>query len=130
MGSGSFLKVVAKNFDVLAGPVVTLVYPLLPFWPYAKLITTCWLVLPYFSGAAYVYEHFVRPFFVNPQTINVWYIPRKKDVFNKSDDILTAAEKYIEENGTEAFKKLVSKADREGKSRSSNYMTFDDDYRY
>nr|DAD34845.1 TPA_asm: hypothetical protein HUJ06_005485 [Nelumbo nucifera] len=28
MGSGSFLKVVAKNFDVLAGPLVTLVYPL------------------------------------------------------------------------------------------------------
>ena len=28
MGSGSFFKVVLKNFDVLAGPMVTLVYPL------------------------------------------------------------------------------------------------------
>ncbi|XP_043725403.1 HVA22-like protein a [Telopea speciosissima] len=175
MGSGSFLKVVAKNFDVLAGPLVTLAYPLyasiraietksraddqqwltywvlysmitlfeltfakviewLPFWSYAKLIVTCWLVLPYFSGAAYVYEHFVRPFFVNPQTVNIWYIPRKKDVFSKPDDILTAAEKYIAENGTEAFEKLVSKTDKGVASRSrssSNYMIFDeDDYRY
>ncbi|KAK6924989.1 TB2/DP1/HVA22-related protein [Dillenia turbinata] len=30
MGSGAanFLKVVAKNFDILAGPIVSLVYPL------------------------------------------------------------------------------------------------------
>nr|CAB3467562.1 unnamed protein product [Digitaria exilis] len=28
MGSGSFLKVVAKNFDVLAGPIISLAYPL------------------------------------------------------------------------------------------------------
>ncbi|KAJ4960301.1 hypothetical protein NE237_020211 [Protea cynaroides] len=169
-GTGSFLKVVAKNFDVLAGPLVTLVYPLyasvraietksrvddqqwltywvlysmitlfeltfakviewLPFWSYAKLIVTCWLVLPYFSGAAYVYEHFVRPFYVNRQTINIWYIPRKKDIFSKPDDILTAAEKYIEENGPEAFETLVSRVDKGVASRRSNYI-FDDDYEY
>ncbi|KAK1267671.1 HVA22-like protein a [Acorus gramineus] len=149
MGSGSFLKVVAKNFDVLAGPLITLAYPLyasiraieskspvddqqwltywvlysfitlfeltfakllewLPFWPYAKLLATCWLVLPYFSGAAYVYEHYVRPFFVNPQTVNIWYVP-KKNIFSSPDDFLVAAEKFIEENGTEAFEKLASK---------------------
>lgn len=81
----------------------------LPFWSYAKLIVTCWLVIPYFSGAAYVYEHFVRPMFVNPQTVNIWYVPRKKDIFSKPDDILAAAEKYIEENGREAFEKLMRK---------------------
>lgn len=79
----------------------------IPIWSYAKLIFTCWLVIPYFSGAAYVYEHYVRPFFLNPQTINIWYVPRKKDVFSKPDDILTAAEKYMEENGTDAFEKLI-----------------------
>ncbi|KAG5230006.1 ABA-responsive family protein [Salix suchowensis] len=125
-GSGSFLKVLLKNFDVLAGPVISLVYPLyasiraietkshvddkqwltywilysmltlfeltfakvielLPFWPYAKLILTCWLVVPQFSGAAYIYENF-------------------KDIFSKPDDVLTAAEKYIEENGTYALR--------------------------
>uniref|UniRef100_A0A5B7AEV5 HVA22-like protein n=1 Tax=Davidia involucrata TaxID=16924 RepID=A0A5B7AEV5_DAVIN len=173
MGSatGNFLKVVAKNFDVLAGPVFSLVYPLyasiraietkspiddqqwltywvlyslitlfeltfakliewIPFWSYVKLIVTCWLVIPYFSGAAYVYEHYVRPIYVNPQNVNIWYIPRKKDAFSKPDDILTAAEKYIEENGTEAFEKLINRADGETRSRSSNYMFFDEDYIY
>ncbi|PIA27874.1 hypothetical protein AQUCO_07400006v1 [Aquilegia coerulea] len=151
MGLGEFLKVILMNFDILAGPLVTLVYPLyasvqaieskspiddqqwltywvlysmltlfeltfakvivwLPFWPYAKLIATCWLVLPYFSGAAYVYQHFVRPMFVNPQTINVWYVPwGKKDGLHKKEDILTAAEKYIQENGPQAFEKLISR---------------------
>ncbi|XP_039126326.1 HVA22-like protein a [Dioscorea cayenensis subsp. rotundata] len=192
MGSGSFIKVVAKNFDVLAGPLVTLVYPLyasvkaietkspiddqqwltywvlyslitlfeltfakviewLPFWSYAKLIFNCWLVLPYFSGAAYVYQHFVRPLFVNHQTVNIWYVPRKKDIFGKSDNALQAAERYIEENGPEAFENLISKAEKAPKARkgktksileevaaeqeakalnSNSYSIFDDLYRY
>ncbi|KAJ7953792.1 HVA22-like protein [Quillaja saponaria] len=173
MGSGNFLQVVVKNFDVLALPLVTLLFPLyasikaietksitddqqwltywvlysmitlfeltfakvlelLPFWPYAKLIASCWLVLPHFNGAAYVYKHFIRPFYMNPQrTAQIWYIPRKKNIFSKPDDVLTAAEKYIEENGTEAFERLISKADREARARKSgNYMIFDDDYIY
>lgn len=81
----------------------------IPIWAYAKLILTCWLVIPYFSGAAYVYEHYVRPFFVNQQTINIWYVPRKKDIFSKPNDILTAAEQYIAENGTEEFQKMINK---------------------
>ncbi|KAJ3695613.1 hypothetical protein LUZ60_000990 [Juncus effusus] len=155
MGSGSFFKVVAKNFDVLLGPVVSLVYPLyasvkaietkspvddqqwltywvlysfitlfeltfatilewLPFWPYAKLFFNCWLVLPQFNGAAYVYQNFVRPVLVNQQTVNIWYVPRKKEnIINnnlgKNDDVLQAAERYIQENGTEAFERLISK---------------------
>lgn len=79
----------------------------LPIWSYAKLILTCWLVIPYFNGAAYVYEHFVRPTFVTRETVNIWYVPRKKDVFSKPDDILTAAEKYIQEHGTDEFEQLI-----------------------
>lgn len=155
MGSGSLFKVLAKNFDVLAGPVITLVYPLyasvkaietkspvddqqwltywvlyslitlfeltcatviewFPFWPYAKFIFNCWLVLPYFSGASYVYQHYVRPLFVNQQTVNIWSVPRK-GVFSRPEDVLAAAERYIEENGPEAFEKLVNKAQRTSK---------------
>ncbi|XP_072953071.1 HVA22-like protein a [Typha angustifolia] len=196
MGSGSFISVVAKNFDVLAGPLVTLVYPLyasiqaietkspvddqqwltywvlysfltlfeltfatiiewLPFWSYAKLIFNCWLVLPYFNGAAYVYQNFVRPLFVNQEIVNIWYVPRKKDMFGKPEDVLQAAEKYIQENGREALAKLVSKArnltnpginrrsileeveaerkaraDRESRTPGESHTIFDEGYRY
>ncbi|KAL6875795.1 hypothetical protein ACP4OV_013308 [Aristida adscensionis] len=151
MGSGSLLKVLAKNFDVLAGPLVALAYPLyasvkaietkspvddqqwltywvlyslitlfeltfasiiqlLPFWPSMKLIFICWLVLPYFNGAAFVYQNYVRPIFVKNQMVNIWYVPQKKGLFGKSDDFLTALDKFVEENGTEALKKLANKA--------------------
>lgn len=30
-------------------------------------------------------------------------------MFSKQDDILTAAEKYMEEHGTEAFERLITK---------------------
>lgn len=49
---------------------------------------------------------------MNPQITTahqIWYIPRKKDIFSKQDDILTAAEKYMEEHGTEAFERLITK---------------------
>ncbi|GER35930.1 protein HVA22 [Striga asiatica] len=88
---------------------------LLPFWSYAKLIITCWLVIPYISEAAYVYEQYVRPYLVTRQkSLNIWYVPKKKDIFSKPDDILTAAEKHIQENGSEAFEKMINRVCREG----------------
>lgn len=172
-GGTAFLKVVLQNFDVLAGPVVSLVYPLyasikaietksplddqqwltywilysmitlfeltfakviewIPIWSYVKLIATCWLVIPYFNGAAYVYEHFVRPTFVNAQnrTVNIWYVPRKKDVFSKKDDIITAAERYIQENGTDAFRDIIDKAEHRGHKPRHEYGIFENDYQY
>ncbi|KAG8090564.1 hypothetical protein GUJ93_ZPchr0011g28596 [Zizania palustris] len=156
MGSGSLLKVLAKNLDVLAGPLVALAYPLyasvkaietkspvddqqwltywvlyslitlfeltfasviqwLPFWPSMKLILICWLVLPYFNGAAFVYQNYVRPVFVKNQMVNVWYVPQKKGLLGKSDDFLAALDKFIEENGPEALKKLTNKVSKSSK---------------
>ncbi|XP_022151172.1 HVA22-like protein c isoform X2 [Momordica charantia] len=100
-------------------------------WEYVKLIIMCWLVLPHFNGAAHVYKNFIRPFYMNPQTSTLWYIPQKtKHIFSTPDDVLSAAEKYMEEHGTEAFERLMNKAERERSRRNSNYMIFDDDYVY
>jgi receptor expression-enhancing protein 5/6 len=81
----------------------------LPFWHSLKLIFICWLVLPYFNGAAYVYQNYVRPAFIKNQMVNIWYVPQKKGLFGKSDDFLSALDKFVEENGTEALKKLANK---------------------
>ncbi|KAL0358072.1 UNVERIFIED_CONTAM: HVA22-like protein a [Sesamum calycinum] len=104
MGSGdNVFTVVAKNIDVLAMPAA--------------------------AGFSYVYENWIRPFYRNPQ-VKLWYVPRKKDIFSKPDDVLTAAEKYIEENGPEAFERLIARADREARTRRSSYTIFHEDYEY
>lgn len=56
----------------------------------------------------------MRPFFVNPRTINIWYVPRKKDALGKTDDILTAAEKYLQEHGPDAFENMINKVNQMG----------------
>lgn len=48
---------------------------------------------------------------MNPQSASskIWYVPRKKNIFRQQDDILTAAEKYMQEHGTESFERLIAK---------------------
>ncbi|KAL6513892.1 hypothetical protein OROHE_019348 [Orobanche hederae] len=68
-----------------------------PIWSYAKLICVCWLVLPYFNGASYVYGNFVRPFVGNPQVRMLRVRPRANIttiVNRRRDDILAPAETY------------------------------------
>jgi receptor expression-enhancing protein 5/6 len=86
-----------------------------------KLIFICWLVLPYFNGAAFVYQNYVRPMFVKHQMVNIWYVPQKKGLFGKSDDFLTALDKFIEENGPEALKKLTNKAGKSSKQSGKSW---------
>jgi len=44
-----------------------------------------------------------------PQGSQIWYFPQKKSLFSESDDVLSAAERYMEEHGTEAFERLINK---------------------
>ncbi|XP_057949982.1 HVA22-like protein a isoform X3 [Malania oleifera] len=127
-GSENFLAVVTKGFDALSGPAVALVYPMLPFWSYAKLIAVCWLVLPCFNGAPYVYEHFIRPFYWNAQTATIWHFPMNRGLFHKQDDLMTAAEKYMKMHGTEAFERLIKNAEMARAMRREN-MQYDEHYR-
>ncbi|RXH69904.1 hypothetical protein DVH24_007160 [Malus domestica] len=161
--SGNFLQVVANNLDVLALPLVTLVYPLyasiraietksrtddqqwLTYWVLYSLMTIfeltfakpsgmdlCQVDIHMLVGAATIQWSCICLSTIH-QTI--LYVPTNcsSDVgaglFSKPDDVLTAAEKYMEEHGTDAFERLISKVDRERTSRkSNNYMIFDDDY--
>ncbi|XP_022949577.1 HVA22-like protein a [Cucurbita moschata] len=167
-GAPNFFKVVLKNFDVLAGPVLGLVYPLyasiraietksqvddqqwltywvlhsmltlfeltfakalqwIPLWPYAKLVVVCWLSC--FNGAAYVYEQYLRPLMVNQQNVNVWYVPKGKDPLNKREDIITAAEKYIQEHGTGELQYMLDNTELNRRNGSS-YYGYAEEYEY
>ncbi|KAF4403188.1 hypothetical protein G4B88_027959 [Cannabis sativa] len=113
-GAGSFLKVILKNFDVLAGPVVSLVYPL---YASVRAIETKspiddqqWLT------------YWVLYSLITLTELTFAKDPDLKDVFSKPDDILTAAEKYIEENGPDAFEKIIHRADKS--RRNDNYAIF------
>ena len=50
------LRLKTKTINIL------LAFCRLPFWPYIKLLFCMWLVLPMFSGAAYIYSNFVRKY--------------------------------------------------------------------
>ncbi|PWZ17925.1 HVA22-like protein a [Zea mays] len=63
--------------------------------------------------------------FVNRQIVNIWYIPRNEKL-GKSDDVLSAAEIYIEQNGPEAFEKLISKSTKSSKSRNTKRLNLED----
>ncbi|GJT51123.1 HVA22-like protein a [Tanacetum coccineum] len=179
--AGDLLLLIAQNLDVLAGPLVSLAYPLyasiraietrnvtddqqwltywvlysmitlfeltfyslvewVPFWSYAKLIITCWLVMPQFSGATYVYQHYVRPFYTGNQTVNLWHVPGKKvvfasqddikkDVYTPHDDISVGAQNYAEDYGSVSFQDFVQPSGNGVQYRGNSSFT-DGDYMY
>ncbi|CAK9165166.1 unnamed protein product [Ilex paraguariensis] len=146
-----------KCFDVLAWPLVALVYPLcasvraietnsnchmrklvtywvlfslislfelalvrviewLPFLPQIKLLFVCWLVIPRFDGAYYVYKSLVHLCLsVDRQSVVKWLNKPKDDVSLKPETFLAVAETYVQKNGTEALEKLIA-----SKSKDSN----------
>lgn len=109
--NSSFLSFLSQNTSLvsLLRHLISRLLDRIPFWSYAKLILTCWLVIPQFSGAAYVYQHYVRPFFAGNRTVNIFYVPKKKDIFTptQDDDILPSADKYIHEYVPDAFQETV-----------------------
>nr|POE94160.1 hva22-like protein a [Quercus suber] len=78
------------------------------FWPHMKLMIICWLVVPHFDGASYVYNHLVRPCLsINPLVV-IDEFNRWKEFLLKRDHFLSEAERYINENGPEALEELIA----------------------
>ncbi|XVE49445.1 hypothetical protein DITRI_Ditri01bG0083100 [Diplodiscus trichospermus] len=79
----------------------------LPFWPYMKLTIVCWMMIPNFDGAFYVYDHIVHPFLcIDVQTVINWF--KKQQEFVLKDKFLADADKYVTANGPEALEKLIA----------------------
>ncbi|XWS54593.1 hypothetical protein CRYUN_Cryun10bG0102200 [Craigia yunnanensis] len=79
----------------------------LPLWPYIKLTIVCWMMIPHFDGAFYVYNHFVHPcLYMDMQTISNWFKTQQEFFFK--DNFLAEADKYVKAHGPEALEKLIS----------------------
>ncbi|KAE9447003.1 hypothetical protein C3L33_21099, partial [Rhododendron williamsianum] len=88
----------------------------LPFWPYLKLMAMCLLVLPDFNGASYVYECLLRPCLsVDPLTAMKYLIKPKEDKSLNAENFLAVAERYVQENGSEALEKLLDRKSKHTK---------------
>ncbi|PRQ21049.1 putative ribonuclease H-like domain-containing protein [Rosa chinensis] len=70
----------------------------LPLWPYTKGVITVLLVLPYFHGASYLYEHFIRSYISEYSFIWKWNflsIPRVKGIFSRRDSYPDVVDKSV-----------------------------------
>ncbi|KAF2565723.1 hypothetical protein F2Q68_00023840 [Brassica cretica] len=112
------LIVIAKRFDALIGPGVMLLYPLLPFWPYLKLLFCMWLVLPMFSGAAYIYSNFVRKYVQFGMHVGegTSYTDEQRRVLQMmSLDARKSVQDYVDRFGWDSVEKAIKAAERETK---------------
>eukprot|EP00249_Psilotum_nudum_P010247 c22426_g1_i2 orf=479-997(+) len=81
----------------------------IPLWSTIKLACACWLVLPPFHGAAFLYERFVRGELLKHQSrLDQKFNERQRRVLQlMSPEARVSVEHYIEDYGTEAFDKLI-----------------------
>lgn len=106
-----------------------------PLWPHIKLIAICWLVIPQFNNACYLYQILICPCFlvkwhhsitqfntscyvclrllclclsVNLQTVTDWFNKPMEDQSLNNESFLAVVERYLEENGSDALEKLIA----------------------
>ena len=73
-----------------------------------KLLFCCWLVLPIFNGAAYIYEAHVRRYFKIGSYVSPYYNERQRRVLQMmSLDARKSVERFIETHGPDALDKII-----------------------
>ncbi|XP_064992964.1 HVA22-like protein f [Musa acuminata AAA Group] len=90
-----------------------------PLWPYLKLVFCVWLVLPFFNGAAYIYENHVRRYVRIGTGVGSTYSGLQRRVMQMvSLDARRSIEQFLDGHGAEALEKVVRAAEKEARSRS------------
>ncbi|GMN40182.1 hypothetical protein TIFTF001_009403 [Ficus carica] len=80
----------------------------LPFWPYAKGVITILLVIRCFTGACYVYNHFVRPYVLEilieceSDLLSVDSIPSEEGFFSSELENFDVVDKNISQSAYES----------------------------
>ncbi|CAH8265747.1 unnamed protein product [Arabidopsis lyrata] len=88
----------------------------LPFWPYLKLLFCMWLVLPMFSGAAYIYSNFVRQYVKIGMNVGggTNYTDEQRRVLQMmSLDARKSVQDYVDRFGWDSVEKAIKAAERE-----------------
>ncbi|KAL5563814.1 hypothetical protein UlMin_033561 [Ulmus minor] len=79
-----------------------------PFWPYIRLMIVCWLVIPDFDGASYVYKHLIcSGLSFDPQIVINWFNKRSESSFDRKK-LVSEMERFVKEDGAEALEKLLA----------------------
>ncbi|XP_010506123.2 PREDICTED: HVA22-like protein f [Camelina sativa] len=88
----------------------------LPFWPYLKLLFCMWLVLPMFSGAAYIYSNFVRQYVKIGMNVGggANYTDEQRRVLQMmSLDARKSVQDYVDRFGWDSVEKAIKAAEKE-----------------
>ncbi|KAF4352147.1 hypothetical protein F8388_012271 [Cannabis sativa] len=99
----------SKLFTIFSWPSFSLVYPLLPFWPYAKGIITVFLVVQCFAGACYIYNHLIRSTFLGNSLI--WKFEEKREepyVSSEPEHFVPVVEEDITNGGLHNPDKFIA----------------------
>ncbi|CAI9770027.1 unnamed protein product [Fraxinus pennsylvanica] len=80
----------------------------IPLWSCMKFIAICWLVVPRFDGACYVYQRLVNPCSsVNLRALVSQLCRPNEEQSLTTETLVAVTERYIKENGSEAFENLM-----------------------
>ncbi|KAL0739897.1 hypothetical protein Bca4012_081410 [Brassica carinata] len=93
----------------------------LPFWPYLKLLFCMWLVLPMFSGAAYIYSNFVRKYVKIGMNVGggTNYTDEQRRVLQMmSLDARKSVQDYVDRFGWDSVEKAIKASKNENSDAS------------
>lgn len=78
----------------------------IPLWGKIKFFAVCWLVLPQFNGAAFVYDYFVKKKLFKQGSSEVMVSQRLERMM--SPNAQSSVKQFIDDHGQDAFEKVIA----------------------
>ncbi|KAH7420894.1 hypothetical protein KP509_13G028300 [Ceratopteris richardii] len=93
----------------------------IPLWGKIKFFAVCWLVLPQFNGAAYVYEYLVKKKLLKDGDGSVPTSTRLETMMSANAQL--CVQQYISNYGQDAFENAIMSATREARKYKPSPMS-------
>ncbi|KAL5562720.1 hypothetical protein UlMin_032467 [Ulmus minor] len=78
------------------------------FWPYIRLMMVCWLVIPYFDGAFYVYKLLIQPCFSVEIRVFFKFSNKHNESPSVREKVVAEVETCARENRSEAPENIIA----------------------